>query len=77
MTWKEREEALEEMIDNQGIQCILRDLSTICNRKSEHVLENWQDEALANEWFKAGDKIDQVAAKKEIAVLCEAYRNRK
>ena len=41
---------LESLVDRRGIDSVLMALSEICGGKSEHVLSNWQDKALACRW---------------------------
>jgi 3-methyladenine DNA glycosylase AlkC len=63
----ERTEVLEDMIDESSVAEILRDIEQVCYNKQEHILSNWQDDHLAERWFKiaqelqnASDAIDQI-----------------
>ena len=55
-------EALEAMVDRHGLDGVLSILTEICNEKSEHVLVNWQDKALAKNWTVNARVIEKLAA---------------
>jgi hypothetical protein len=44
------DDTLEGLVDKHGLQNIVDSLMDICFAKSEHVLSNWQDKALARAW---------------------------
>jgi hypothetical protein len=48
---------LELLIDKYGVASVLGRFSDVCREKAEHVRANWQDEALANEWYKLASKL--------------------
>ena len=50
-------EALEALIDVHGIARIVEILANVCDEKSNHVSENWQDYSLASKWSNAGLKL--------------------
>lgn len=52
----------EQLIDKYGLQNVLADLSVTCYEKSEHILTNWQDRALARKWVRAGQAIDRCSS---------------
>jgi hypothetical protein len=56
-------EALEHLIDNNGIDRMLAALAEICEAKSAHVAENWQDRALAKRWAILGKALDRTVPK--------------
>lgn len=43
-------DALERLIDSQGIGQVLIALSEICGAKAEHIETTWQDKPLAKRW---------------------------
>lgn len=54
-------EQLERLVDAEGLADVLSLLAEICEEKSAHVQENWQDEALARLWAGAGFEIQRLA----------------
>lgn len=62
MTTQEQE-TLERLIDSRGLFSVLDCISGICGAKAEHVLTNWQDLTLANEWNRATSAVDSAASK--------------
>lgn len=52
--------AVEQHIDQYGLESILEIVAIICHEKSDHIRANWQDEKLARAWEKNGDRIDRV-----------------
>jgi hypothetical protein len=57
-TEKEFKANLEKVLDSKGMSYILNSLIDICNEKSQHVSENWQDNRLAADWEKTALKIE-------------------
>jgi len=53
-------EQLESLVDSNSVARVLECLSDVCHLKAQHIEENWQDEALAKLWTKAGVKINQL-----------------
>ena len=53
---------LEQLIDRDGLEPVLRAIEEICHGKAEHVLTNWQDEKLARTWNRAGVAVGRAAA---------------
>jgi uncharacterized protein with HEPN domain len=58
---KQEAETLEAIIDASSLQAVVMALSEICGEKSEHVLTNWQDKALAREWAEACGQLGVLA----------------
>lgn len=56
-------EILEHGIDRNGLVNVLKSMALICEKKSSHIMENWQDRALAGEWDRAANLIEQVSDK--------------
>ncbi len=59
MTHKEIEDALEAMIDAQGMVAVMTALVNICDGKAMHLVENWQDRATGRVWHKGAKAIDK------------------
>jgi hypothetical protein len=53
--------ALEVMVDRAGMANVLYALAHIAAMKAGHIECNWQDQTLAKEWYKTGDKLDRFA----------------
>jgi hypothetical protein len=51
---------LEQFINLYGTANVLGAIREICLAKAEHVMENWQDDKLANAWFKTANRIDKI-----------------
>ena len=51
---------LEELIDRHGIDTILEEIAHICFAKADHIVSNYQDYALANEWNAVGENLNQI-----------------
>lgn len=47
-------EVLELMVDRLSLGGVLTVLAEVCSAKAERVRSNWQDEATARMWDKAG-----------------------
>lgn len=56
----EMENYLETMIDKTDLATVLSAFAIVCFQKAEHIRSVWQDKVLANEWERAGHKIDTV-----------------
>ena len=54
-------EALEVLIDQHGIAEVLGQIAAIANDKAEHILANYDDENLSDEWEAVADEIDALA----------------
>jgi hypothetical protein len=52
---------LEPILDSSSLMRIIGALAHLCYEKGEHVATNWQDEALAQRWDKAGAYLNKVA----------------
>lgn len=61
-------DTLEEYIDREGLQAVLRALSEICYLKAEHAESNWQDRNLARAWLRAGTSLDAQAVREVFAL---------
>jgi hypothetical protein len=57
------ERVLEELVDKHGLRAVVDALAGVCADKAEHVRTNWQDQALARAWDKAGLALTGVVAK--------------
>lgn len=55
--------ALEAIIDRSSVREVIHAIGVICQEKSAHIAENWQDERLAMVWDRAGDKVRGFAGK--------------
>lgn len=55
-------EDLEGMIDKAGLATVLGQISEICMAKADHIRSNWQDEGLAKEWEKFGEKLSKFSS---------------
>ena len=61
MTKKTRPiDQVEQMIDDYGMDLMLKMMSSVCRAKGEHIRDNWQDHELADEWDKAAEKLEQL-----------------
>lgn len=54
---------VERLIDNCSVADVLIMIGDICNEKAAHIQSNWQDEALAVRWNKAGRIVKSVVSK--------------
>lgn len=54
---------MESLIDEYGLEEVVRALGTICHAKADHVQSNWQDRGLAKSWAKRGMLLDQTVTK--------------
>jgi hypothetical protein len=52
------EDELEALIDKYGLRNIAISLTIVCNSKSQHIEENWQDRGLARQWRNAAKAFD-------------------
>lgn len=60
---RSRAEALEvDFVDRSSMDRVLEALREIAYGKAQHVLENWQDRALARAWERVGKAIDKAQA---------------
>lgn len=53
---------LEGMIDRNSINGVLSALSEVCGEKADHLRSNWQDDATAKAWERAGKAVDKAQA---------------
>lgn len=60
MTAKELE-TLEDLIDKFGLSDVLSNLAGIAGEKADHILANYDDEELSDEWNAAADELDTLA----------------
>lgn len=40
----------EELVDRHKLAEVVDILAEVCSMKADHIRENWQDDALADEW---------------------------
>lgn len=60
VTEKEFKIKLEQVINYKGLSYVLNAITEICEGKSQHLAENWQDEkTLAQQWDKTAAKLDE------------------
>jgi ElaB/YqjD/DUF883 family membrane-anchored ribosome-binding protein len=52
---------LEAILDSSKLERVMEALGEICCEKAEHIRANWQDEALAQKWERAGNKLAGVS----------------
>jgi len=57
---KDQQDKLEEIIDVVGISQTLMLIRDICDLKSIHLEENWQDYTSSKRWEKASKKIENL-----------------
>ena len=69
VTEKEFLTDLEKVMDSKGLNYILMQLANICNEKSIHIAENWQDRNLAKQWQEISDKLDKFRLKNEKTIF--------
>jgi hypothetical protein len=50
-------DTIESLVDYYGLELVLQLLGEVCSAKSDHILENWQDENLADVWDRATENI--------------------
>jgi hypothetical protein len=65
---------LEALIDKFGIFAVLDSLSAVANAKAVHVVTNWGDADLAEEWEKIVMILDAAASKVLDCSPAIAYR---
>jgi hypothetical protein len=63
---------LEQLVDTSDLAAIVNRLADICYEKSQHISENWQDNILAGEWERAGNKLAAVSLKIPDFLLLDA-----
>jgi hypothetical protein len=51
------EQQLELLVDVTSVHHVLESLSVICSKKSAHIVDEWNDPALASFWSDAADVI--------------------
>src|ERR1700747_3132600 len=56
-------EALEKLVDANGLFGVLKMLSEVCHAKADHIAHNWQDTALANMWDNWAISLDHTAGR--------------
>jgi hypothetical protein len=62
MLTKDKMHELEITVDSSTLAGVLEALREICLAKSQHIDENWQDRALAQQWESAARKLDSAYA---------------
>lgn len=51
---------LETMMGSVGVNDMLSLMADICAEKAEHIRSNWQDDALAKAYDRAGKALDRL-----------------
>lgn len=69
MLQAERVEALEALVDSEGLEDVLIALHLVCLEKAEHLRCNWQDEATAKAWERAADAVRKASEAKAVAAV--------
>lgn len=67
MTDLEKQNDLEQIVDQLGMQETLRMLAQIAYEKAEHVQTTWRDDGLARLWIRNARKLERYAARVERA----------
>ena len=62
-TQQDRIRLLESLIDASSVTEVLTDIELILREKSEHIVCNYQDKALAKDWDRASNAIYTAARK--------------
>jgi hypothetical protein len=52
-------DTLEQLVDQHGLDAVLRALADVCSDKANHIRSNWQDETTAKRWQRAAETIDR------------------
>lgn len=55
------ETVLEAAVDKYNLQTIIEHLSGVCDCKSAHLSEAWQDDKSAKHWDRVGRRLDVAA----------------
>jgi hypothetical protein len=59
--WEEDYEAVEQMIDQMGLNYLLDVISDICIGKAEHIRTNYADDDLAEAWDEMAENVSHAA----------------
>jgi hypothetical protein len=51
---------LEELVDNIGIETVIRGLINVCEQKAQYLYDNWQDTVAASWWSKKAKQLEKV-----------------
>lgn len=62
-------DSLESLIDSSNMQSVLMALSEICGGKSQHIAENWQDNATAKAWASAEGVLGVAAVNRYVTAI--------
>jgi hypothetical protein len=57
---KQQAEQMEKLLDVMGMESFLETLEQIAYEKSEHLMTNWQDKALAQVWNRVAMHVDKL-----------------
>ncbi len=57
------EAKIEPIIDGSSLAIVLSAIAQVCNEKSLHILENWQDSNTAKVWRQAAIQIERLSDK--------------
>lgn len=60
MTQQQQTQAIEALVDKNGLYAVVSALELMCYEKAEHLLCNWQDAPAARRWNKAGAKCSRL-----------------
>lgn len=66
---KAAEGAIEGHIDHLGLDTVLDIIREICYGKAQHLRENWQDEATAQVWDRAGSIVDTASTRPAVELV--------
>lgn len=52
-TLEKLSDQLEILVDSHGLTNVIEALALMCSAKADHILSNWQDENLSEQWDMA------------------------
>lgn len=58
-------EALERLVDARGLENVLELLAMVCSEKADHIRTSYSDNALADRWDNACNRLCAVACHAE------------
>lgn len=59
--WNDELEALEVLVDRDGLRAVVDALAEVCRHKAEHLRDNCQDVASARIWDDFACKLESLA----------------
>lgn len=58
-------DALEQLIDQHGLETVLDLLADVCHEKADHLRTTWQDRNAARMWDRDAMRLQKIAHKLE------------